>query len=137
MHENLQRREKVKASSDRSFGIVLAAAFALVAVAPLLRAPHEARWWAVPIALAFAAVAIGAPKWLAPLNRLWLRLGLFLSSIVSPIVLGLLFYVTLFPIGLLMRVAGNDPLRLRRGGEKSYWIPRDPSISASDMKQQF
>ena len=135
MHENLQRREKVKGSSDRSFGFVFAGVFALVTLVPLLRAPHQARLWALPIALAFAAVALWAPKWLGPLNRIWLKIGLFLSTVVSPIVLGLLFYVTLYPIGFLMRIAGKDPLRLRRGGQNSYWIGRD--TSASDLKQQF
>ena len=137
MHENLQRRERIKGSSDRSFGLVFATVFALVALVPLLRAPYVARWWALPIAFSFAAVALWAPKWLSPLNRAWLKVGLLLSAVVSPIVLGLLFYSTLFPIGVLMRLAGKDPLRLRRGRENSYWISRNPAVSDSDMKQQF
>lgn len=137
MHENLQRREKIKGSSDRSFGFVISAGFALVALLPLLHAPHRAHWWALPIALAFAMVALFSPKWLAPLNRLWLRFGLLLSAIVSPIILGLLFYTTIVPIGLVMRMAGKDPLRLRpHRASSSYWISRDPS-AASDMRRQF
>lgn len=137
MHENLQRRERVKGSSDRSFGLVFAAAFVLVALLPLLHVPHKPRWWALPIAVIFATIALLSPKWLASLNRLWLRLGLLLSAIVSPIVLGLLFYTTLFPLGWLMRAVGKDPLHLRRDHGSSYWINRDPSGSISNMKRQF
>lgn len=137
MHENLERRESVKGSSDRSFGFVFCAVFALVALLPLLHSPHKARLWAVPIAFAFAVVALVAPSWLGPLNRLWTRIGLLLSTVVSPFVLGLLFYATIFPIGFLMRLAGKDPLGLRRTSADSYWISRDHSVSASDMKQQF
>lgn len=137
MHENLQRRERVKGSSDRSFGFVFGTAFALVALLPLLHAPHKARLWALPIAFAFAVVALLAPRWLAPLNRLWGRIGLLLSSVVNPVVLGLLYYGTISSIGFLMRMTGKDPLGLRRGQADSYWISRNPSVSASDMRQQF
>jgi predicted membrane channel-forming protein YqfA (hemolysin III family) len=137
MHEDLQRREKIKGSSDRSFGLVIAAAFALIALLPTWHAPHQPRWWALVIGIAFATIVVLSPKSLAPLNRLWLRLGLILSAVVSPIVVGLLFYTTLLPVGLLMRASGKDPLRLRPEQADSYWIRRDPTDSASDMKRQF
>jgi hypothetical protein len=137
MHENFERPEKIKGSSDRSFGLVMAAGFTLIALAPLWHAPHQPRWWALGIGVAFGIVALVQAKWLAPLNRLWLRLGNVLSMIVSPIVLGLLFYTTILPVGLLMRAAGKDPLRLRPSRADSYWIRRDPSGSGSDMKHQF
>lgn len=139
MHENLQRREKIKGSSDRSFGLVIAAGFTLVALLPTWRPPHEPRWWALPLAIFFALFALFWPNRLAPLNKLWLRFGLFLSAVVSPIVLGLLFYTTLLPIGLLMRVFGKDPLRLRpdHAGD-SYWINRSSTgPSPQTMKHQF
>jgi hypothetical protein len=139
MHENLERREKIKGSSDRSFGLVIAGGFALVALLPVLHAPHQPRWWAIAIAVAFALFALFWPKRLAVLNRLWLRFGLLLSKVVSPIILGLLFYTTLLPIGLLMRLFGKDPLRLRpdRVGD-TYWIRRDSSGAATEsMKHQF
>ena len=139
MHENLERQEKIKGSSDRSFGLMIAAGFALVALLPLLHVPHQPRWWAIAIAIAFALFALFWPKRLALLNRLWLRFGLLLSVVVSPIILGLLFYTTLFPIGLVMRVSGKDPLRLhpdRASG--SYWIRRGSSSAATgSMKHQF
>jgi predicted membrane metal-binding protein len=139
MHEDLQRREKFKGSSDRSFGLVFAAVFALAAFLPLLRAPHQPRWWAAIIAIGFGLVALLWPKRLAPLNRLWLKFGLLLHAVVSPVVLGLIFYVAIVPVGFLKRIFGNDSLRLKADRTvNSYWIERDPSNSAlSSMKRQF
>jgi hypothetical protein len=139
MHENFQRREKIKGSSDRSFGLIFAAVFALAAFLPLLRASHQPRWWAVVIAIAFALVAVLWPKRLAVLNRLWLQFGLLLHAITGPIVLALLFYGAVVPIGLLKRMFGKDSLRLQADrAANTYWIIRDPSESAlSSMKQQF
>ena len=107
MHENLERREKIKGSSDRTFGLVIAAGFALVALSPLLRASHQPRWWALAISIVFVAFAFLWPTQLALLNKLWMRLGLALSAVASPIVLGLLFYTTLLPIGMLIRLSGR------------------------------
>ena len=140
MHEDFTREEEVPGSSDRSFGLVMAAFFAIVAVAPLVQGSLAAiRWWAVGIAAAFLALALLRPAVLRPLNRLWLKLGLLLAKIVSPVVLALLFYVTVTPVGLLMRAAGKDPLRLRRNaGAASYWIAREPPGPApQSMKHQF
>ena len=140
MHEDFTRQEEIRASSDRSFGLVMAACFGIVALLPLLHAPVSAiRWWALAIAAAFLALALLWTAPLRPLNRWWLKLGLLLSKVVSPIVLMLLFYATVTPIGLLMRATGKDPLRLRRdSAARSYWIPREPPGPAPDsMKQQF
>jgi len=140
MHEDFTREEKVHGSSDRSFGLVMAAFFAIVALWPLLQGPLSAiRWWALAIAAAFLALALLWTAPLRPLNQLWLKLGLLLSKVVSPVVLMVLFYATVTPIGVLMRWTGKDPLRLRRNSAAaSYWIPREPPGPAPDsMKQQF
>ena len=140
MHEDFTRKEAVQGSSDRSFGFVMAAFFGLVALFPLLHGPLSSiRWWALVLAAAFLAFALLWPAALRPLNRAWLRLGLLLSKVVSPVVLMILFYATVTPIGILMRWAGKDPLRLRRdAAAASYWIPREPPGPAPDsMKQQF
>src|SRR5262247_3858266 len=141
MHdEDFTRKETVQGSSDRSFGFVMAAFFALVALFPLLHGPLSSiRWWALALAAAFLALALLWPAPLRPLNRAWLKLGLLLSKIVSPIVMMVLFYATVTPIGVLMRWAGKDPLRLRRdAAATSYWIPREPPGPApNSMKQQF
>jgi hypothetical protein len=140
MHEDFTREKEVHGSSDRSFGLVMAAFFAILAVIPLLqRSLVSVRWWALGVAAVFLALALLWAAALRPLNRLWLRLGLLISKIVSPVVLTVLFYATVTPVGLLMRAVGKDPLRLRRNAAAaSYWIPRVPPGPAPDsMKHQF
>lgn len=125
-HESLQRERQVEGSSNRSFGIVFAVVFAIIALFPLLFG-GALRWWSVVIALAFLALALLAPATLAPLNRIWMRFGLLLHKIVSPIVLGIMFFLVVTPIGLLMRATGKDPLRLRLDkSARTYWIDRTP-----------
>lgn len=137
-HENLQRREKVKGSSDRTFGLVIGIGFLIVALTPLLLTPHRPRWWALVLSIVFVLFALLWPQQLAVLNKLWLRFGLLLSRIVSPIVLGLLFYTTLLPVGFVMRLCGKDPLHLRPEPDRdSYWIQRENEASSHSMKQQF
>ena len=140
MHEDFSRKEEIHHSSERSFGIVMAAFFALVSVSPLLHHPPAAvRWWALGVGVVFLTLAFLWTAPLAPLNRLWSTLGLLLFHIVSPVVLGLLFYLTVTPVGFLLRLLGKAPLRLRRdSAAKSYWILREPPGPAPEsMKQQF
>jgi Saxitoxin biosynthesis operon protein SxtJ len=91
------------------------------------------------VAIVFLAIALLRPNALSPLNRLWTRFGLLIGMIVSPIVLGLLFVLVVTPVGLLMRLTGKDPLRLRReSGVGSYWIVRNPPGPPGDsMGDQF
>lgn len=136
-HEDLRRPAEAGGGSDRSFGLVFAAAFVLIALWPLWdgRGP---RWWALAAAAAFLVLAVAAPRLLRPLNRLWHRFGLRLAGMVSPIVLGLLFYFVVTPMGLVMRMAGKDPLRLQWQPEAdSYWIEREPGPKPETMKNQF
>lgn len=138
MHEDFSRDEEVETSSERSFGLVMAGFFAIVGLAPHLRGAGI-RWWALGVAACFVVPALLRPALLAPLNRLWLRLALLLYKIVNPIVLGLLFFTTVTPVGWLMRKTGKDPLRLRRDtAAKSYWIVRaPPGPSPESMQNQF
>ncbi len=125
-HEDFSRTHEVKASSNRSFGWVFTAVFLVVAVWPLFSG-GMVRWWSLFIAAAFALVTIAVPKLLALPNRLWLRFGLLLNRIISPVVLAFLFYIVVTPMGALMRVFGRDNLRLQRDDlDTSYWIKRDP-----------
>jgi Saxitoxin biosynthesis operon protein SxtJ len=137
-HEDFSRKEAIKGSSDRNFGLVMAALFAIISLWPLIHA-EPIRWWALGGAATLAVMAWLWPAALAPLNRLWLKLGLLLYKVVNPIVLSLLFYATVAPIGLLMRVLGKDPLRLHRDPDaESYWIHRTPPGPAPEsMKNQF
>ena len=137
-HEDLSRQQHVEGSSDRSFGVVFSAVFLVVACWPLLHR-ESPRWWALGVAAAFAAIAYLKPELLAGLNRQWIKLGLLLGRIVSPLALGILFYCVMAPIGLVMRLTGKDPLRLRLDpGAASYWIPRKPPGPPPDsMTNQF
>ncbi len=137
-HERLSEDEVVKGSSDRSFGLVFTAVFTLIGLWPLLSG-EGVRWWSLAVALIFAALAIARPSALAPLNRLWTRFGLMLNRIVSPLVMGLLFYLIITPFALIMRAVGKDPLRLEFDpGAESYWIEREPPGPAPEsIKNQF
>jgi len=137
-HEDISRTHGVEISSNRSFGIVFSAVFALIALWPLVNG-DTVRYWAAAVSVLFLAIALTAPKWLAPLNRAWALLGSILHKITNPIILGLLFFVVLVPTGLLMRLTGKDPLRLKVEPEsESYWIPREQGAPApNSMKNQF
>jgi len=140
MHEDFTRAEKIEGSSDRTFGLVMAGFFAVVALLPVVGGPiSTVRWWALAIAAFFLVLALVWTAPLRPLNHLWMKLGVLLSRIVAPIVMTIVFYVTVTPIGLLMRMAGKDPLRLNRDAKaRSYWIVREPpGPSPQSMKQQF
>ena len=125
-HEDLSREQRVEGSSDRNFGFVFAGVFLLVAGWPLFYG-ETLRWWALGIALVFVVIATLKPALLGGLNRQWMKLGILLGKLVSPIALGILFYFVVAPIGMLVRLTGKDPLRLRLdSGADSYWIPRKP-----------
>jgi len=125
-------------SSDRSFGFVFAAVFCVIACWPLLHW-ESPRWWALAVAAAFAVVALVRAQWLHPLNRLWLALGHLLHRIVSPLVMGVIFFAAVTPTGWIMRLRGKDVLSLKRRPDlKSYWIRRQPTRPESEtMKHQF
>ncbi|MFZ2160712.1 MAG: SxtJ family membrane protein [Sideroxyarcus sp.] len=137
-HEDLKREQHVEGSSDRSFGLVFAGLFLVIAVFPLFHG-EAMRWWSSGVAAGFALIALLKPALLAGLNRLWLKLGVLLGKVVSPIALGILFYGVFTPIGLFIRLTGKDPLRLKFAPDAdSYWIPRDPPGPAPDsMNHQF
>ena len=138
-HENLVREDDLKPGSERGFGIVMAVAFLIFA--------GIAAWggWALragvlaAVAAAFGALAFLAPAVLAPLNRLWFRFGLLLHKVMSPLILGLLFFVVITPIALLMRLFGKRPLPLGFDREAAtYWTPRAGGGPApGSMRKQF
>jgi hypothetical protein len=137
-HEDLTREQHVEGSSDRVFGLVFAGLFLLIALGPL-RHGHAPRWWACGVAAVFALIALLKPSLLTPLNRLWIKLGVLLGKVVSPIALGILFYGILTPLGVVIRLSGKDPLRLKLDRTAdSYWIVRKPPGPPPDsMTHQF
>jgi len=138
LHEDLAREDDIVGSSDRAFGLTLGAVFAVVGIVRLVLSHSYAFWW-LGAAAAKLEFALAWPAALAPLNRLWLRLGLVLYKIVNPLVMGMVFVTTVVPIGLVMRALGKDPLRLREEpAAASYWIARQPPGPEPDtMKHQF
>src|ERR1700750_2294019 len=136
-HENFSRDEVVSPGSDRNFGLVMAGALALLSV--LNRWDHGRLWaWAATGAVGALAAAWLKPSALRPLNIVWMKFGLLLHKIVNPVVMGLLFFGTIWPTGLVMRLRGRDLLRLKREpSATSYWIARPPGPEPQTMKDQF
>jgi Saxitoxin biosynthesis operon protein SxtJ len=137
-HEGFSAPVEVPGSSDRSFGFVFAGFFLLVSLWPLIRG-GAIRPWAMLLAGGFLAAAFLRPSVLRPLNRVWTYVGILLHRIVSPLVLGMLFFVTITPIGLLMRWTGRIPLKLRFDPDApSYWTERrPPGPPPGTMPNQF
>jgi hypothetical protein len=132
----LETREfsTVKGSSARAFGLVFAGIFALIALLPLVSG-HALRWWALGLALGFLVVALMRPVLLEPLNRLWFRFGILLGRIMTPVVMFVIYTLTIIPIGLILRLSGKDPMARRFDpSAKSYWIKH---AGAGSMKRQF
>jgi hypothetical protein len=137
-HEDLKRAETVHGSSDRTFGLVFAAFFLLVGISPLRKAGHV-RDWALVLSGIFLAIAVARPRLLHFLNILWAKLGLLLGRIANPIVTTVLFFLIFAPAGVLLRLLGKDPLRLKPHPQKSsYWIARHPpGPMPESMSRQF
>ena len=138
MHENFGREDHARAGSERGFGIVFAVVFTAVAFWPLMDG-GPVSLWALAVGALFLAAGLWAPAVLRPLNRVWFLFGLALNKVVNPLVMGLLFYLTITPIGLVMRLLGKDLLHRRFDPqEKSYWIERRPPGPKPDtMRFQF
>jgi len=137
-HENLQRDQHVEGSSDRGFGLVFAGLFVVVACWPMFHG-EAPRWWAFGIAAVLAMIAALRPALLAGPNRLWTKLGVLLGNVVGPIAVGVLFYGVVAPLGVVMRLTGKGPLRVKLDASAdSYWIPRKPPGPPPDsLTNQF
>lgn len=162
-HEVFSRQSGPQGSSDRQFGLVFSAFFLILAILdyfsklpPFLKlslpigqcpyliahpelAAHELSLAFLAVSLSFLIIALVFPKALFPLNWVWTKFGLLLHKIVSPVVLGVLFLVVFTPVGVVMRLFGGDPLRLRfEPNASSYWIARNPPGPAPEsLKDQF
>lgn len=137
-HEELKRDHHIEGSSNRSFGLVFTVVFAVLALAPL-RHHQPVRTWAAVIGGLFLILALALPRVLGPLNALWMRFGLLLGRIVTPITLAVMFFGVFMPIGLILRAARKNVLGLRRDREaRSYWITRSADERLGEtMTRQF
>ena len=135
---SLGRERKMKGSSDRAFGLVVGGLFMLLGSWPIVHG-FTPRWYLVGPAAFLVLFGLVAPRVLAPLNRAWMRLGLLLHRIVAPVLMGIVFFGVVLPIGLFMRLRRKDLLRLKFDRRAtSYWIVRDPPGPAPEgLKNQF
>ena len=138
LHEDFDRKDETTVHSERSFGIVFAVLFLIIGLWPLI-GWHAPRYWALAVSAAFGGLALTLPVLLRPLNLLWFRFGLVLHRVMSVVILTLLFFVTVTPIGLIYRLLGKDPLRLKLDRARaSYWVAREPpGPPPASMANQF
>ena len=126
--------DDIKISSNRSFGIVFFVVFFLIALYPLIN-NEDIRIWSLVISLIFLILGLINSRILNPLNKLWFKFGILLGKIVSPIIMGIIFFLVVTPIGFIMRILGKDVLNLKFNANKSYWIEK--TGPKSKMKNQF
>jgi len=126
--------DDVKIGSNRSFGIVFFAVFLIIAIYPLINS-GELRLWSLIISIVFLVLGLVNSKILNPLNKFWFKFGIFLGKIISPFVMGIIFFLVVTPIGLLMRLLNKDLLNLKFNNSHSYWIEK--TEPKSKMKNQF
>ncbi len=137
-HETFRRESSIKTSSDRSFGLIFAVVFTIIATWPLLN-DGAPRWWSLAIAGVFFITALVRPGILNPLNRAWSKFGSVLHMVTTPVLIGMIFYFVVTPTSLMLRLFGKIPLPLKFDpAASSYWIDRHPPGPEGDsMKNQY
>jgi predicted membrane metal-binding protein len=131
----IPRHVSTEQSSEKSFGVVFSIVFLIVALYPLINS-ESLRIWALVVSIIFFLLAFLAPKILVLPNKLWFKFGLLIGSIVAPIVMAFVYFVTVLPTGLIMRLLGKDLLKQKLDkNAKSYWVKRSEPMGS--MKNQF
>ena len=126
--------DEIKIGSNRSFGIVFFTVFLIIATYPLID-NGEIRKWSLILSLVFLILGLLNSKILYPLNKIWFKFGLLLGKLVSPLIMAIIFFLVVTPIGILMRILNKDLLNLKFNKNKSYWIEKNEQ--KSKMKNQF
>ena len=126
--------DDVKIGSNRSFGIVFFAVFLIIAIYPLING-DELRLWSLIISIFLLFLGLINSQILNPFNKLWFKFGIFLGKIISPLVMGIIFFLVVTPIGILMRLLNKDLLNLKFNNNSSYWIEK--TEPKSKMKNQY
>tara|TARA_Y100000992_G_scaffold266879_1_gene205077 strand:- start:297 stop:686 length:390 start_codon:yes stop_codon:yes gene_type:complete len=124
----------IKIGSNRSFGVVFFVVFLLIGLWPILKG-NELRIWAIVISLIFLILGILNSKILTPFNKVWFRFGIFLGNFISPIIMGIVFFLVVTPTGLIMKLFRKDLINLRKNNSSTYWIEKKDIKSS--MKNQF
>ena len=125
---------QINKSSNRNFGIVFFVVFLIIAIYPLKNG-EDIRIWSLSISLIFLILGLLNSKILSPLNKIWFKFGILLGRIMSPIIMSLIYFIVMTPIGLFMRMMKKDILNLKFNNNKTYWIEKDGP--KSKMKNQF
>ena len=120
--------------TNRNFGIVFTVVFLIISFWPLLK-NGEIRYWSLIISFIFFVLAIINSKILTPLNKVWMKFGLILGKIVSPLVMGVIFFFVVTPTGIIMRLFGKDLLNLKKNNKNTYWLKKNNQNN--NMKNQF
>jgi|TARA_B100001964_G_C14196584_1_gene583689 large-conductance mechanosensitive channel len=128
-------QKKIKLPTNRNFGIVFFIVFLLIALWPLLN-KNEIRDWCLAISLIFLALGLINSKLLTPLNKIWFKFGILLGSIISPVIMCLVFFLVITPTGIIMRLFRKDLLKLKENTSKTYWTNKDNN-NKSSMRNQF
>ena len=124
----------IKIGSNRSFGIVFFVVFLLIGLWPLLNG-NELRIWSIVISLIFFILGLLNSKILTPFNKIWFRFGIFLGNFISPIVMGIVFFLVVTPTGIIMKLFRKDLINLKKNNSNTYWIEKKDIKSS--MKNQF
>ncbi len=125
---------KPKLGSNRSFGVVFFVVFLIISLWPLLNS-GEIRIWSLILSIFFLILGLINSKILTPLNKLWFKFGIFLGNIISPIIMGLIYFIVVTPIALLLKIFGKDVIGLKRNKSNTYWKTKEKYNSS--MKNQF
>ena len=128
------KNTEIKISSNKSFGVVFFIIFLIVSIYPLIN-NGELRIWSLSTAIIFLILGLLNSKVLTPLNKLWFKFGLLLGKVISPLIMGIIFFLVVTPTALIMRIIGKDLLNLKFNNKKSYWIEK--TGPKSKMKNQF
>ena len=121
-------------STNRSFGIVFFVVFFVIGIYPIIKG-GDIRVWSFVISIIFLILGVLNSKTLTPLNKIWFKFGVLLGKFISPVVMGVIFFLVVTPIGLLMRIIGKDVLNLKFNNNKSYWVEKKGPNNK--MKNQF
>jgi|TARA_B100000959_G_scaffold162790_1_gene170505 hypothetical protein len=125
---------KIKIGTNRSFGIVFCVVFLIISLWPL-KSGNELNLFLLLISVIFLLLGLTNSKLLSPLNTIWFKFGLFLGKIVSPVVMGIIFFFVVTPIALILKIFRKDVLNLKKNNNNSYWIEK--TGPKSKMKNQF
>ena len=127
-------KSDIKIGSNRSFGIVFFLVFLIIGFYPFLKG-NEPYFWSIIISVIFLILGLFNSIYLTPFNKLWFKFGILLGQIISPIVMGIVFFIVVTPIALFMKILNKDVLNLNKNNKKTYWI--EYKNKSSRMKNQF